>query len=141
VFYGVGFSGFSYILDVIVADTSSLKNRALAFAFASSPYIATTFAGPAAAESFLNNSTWQWAFGCFAILTPIVAAPVYWILWSNAQKARKFGVLQKTPSGRTTMQSIWHYVIEFDGMCSPRAPRNASYIARADISTSIQRLV
>jgi MFS family permease len=115
VFYNVGFSGFSYVLDVVVADTSSLKNRALAFAFASSPYIATTFAGPSAAESFLEHSTWQWAFGCFAILTPVVAAPVFIILWVNAQKAKKIGVLKKTASGRSSLQSIWHYIIEFDG--------------------------
>jgi MFS family permease len=119
VFYSVGFSGFSYVLDVVVADTSSLKNRALAFAFASSPYIATTFAGPSAAESFLEHSTWQWAFGCFAILTPVVAAPVFIILWTNAQKAKKLGVLTKTASGRSPLQSVWHYLIEFDGEWNP----------------------
>jgi MFS family permease len=115
VFYSVGTSGFLYVLDVIIADTSSLRNRALAYAFASSPYIATTFAGPAMAEKFLENSSWQWAFGTFAILTPVVAAPVMVILLTNAKKAKNFGVMQRQPSGRTALQSVWHYIIEFDG--------------------------
>ena len=46
VFYWVGENGIAYVLDVFIADTSSLKWRGLMFAFSNSPYIATTFAGP-----------------------------------------------------------------------------------------------
>jgi hypothetical protein len=38
VFYWVGFNGIAYVMDVVVADTSSLKTRALVFAFATTPY-------------------------------------------------------------------------------------------------------
>lgn len=46
VFYSVGFGGMIYSVDVITADSSSLKHRSLAFAFTSSPYMITAFAGP-----------------------------------------------------------------------------------------------
>jgi MFS family permease len=105
----------SYVLSVVVADTSSLSNRALAFAYTSSPYIATAFAGPAAAESFYNTSGWRWAFGCFTIITPVISLPIFAILWLHQRKAVKLGVLVRQPSGRTIFQSIWHYFIEFDG--------------------------
>lgn len=59
VFYWVGMNGVGYVLDVFIADTSSLQWRALLFAFTTSPYIATTFAGPAAANSFLKTSGWR----------------------------------------------------------------------------------
>ncbi|CAL3963207.1 unnamed protein product [Diplocarpon coronariae] len=36
-------SGMAYVRDVFMADTSSLKNRALVFAFSTTPYIATPF--------------------------------------------------------------------------------------------------
>lgn len=118
VFYTVGHSGFSYILDIIIADTSSLKDRALAFAFANSPYIATTFAGPAAAQWFLQHSSWQTAFGLFAVLTPLVAVPVFVVLQTNANKAKKLGMLKQVQTDRDWSESFWHFAIEFDGMVS-----------------------
>lgn len=49
----------TYIIGVIIADTSSLKNRALAFAFSYSPVLITIWAGPAAASSFYDTSGWH----------------------------------------------------------------------------------
>jgi MFS family permease len=39
VFYWVGMNGIAYVLDVFIADTSSLKYRGLLFAFSNSPYV------------------------------------------------------------------------------------------------------
>ncbi|EAW12138.1 putative MFS siderophore iron transporter [Aspergillus clavatus NRRL 1] len=136
VFYSVGFAGIIFSIDVITIDTSSLRDRGLAFAFTSSPYIITAFAGPAAAEQFYE-SNWRWAYGCFAIVLPVMATPMFVLLrWAygcfaivlpvmatpmfvllrwNRSKAKKMGVLQeREPSGRTWIQSIIFYVIEFD---------------------------
>ena len=55
VFYWVGFDGIAYVLDVFIADTSTLKYRGLMFAFSTSPYIATTFAGPGSGGEFLRR--------------------------------------------------------------------------------------
>ena len=109
----------TYVLDVFIADTSSLKNRAWLFAFSTCPYIANTFAGPAAADSFYKNSTWRWAFGTFAIVIPVISAPVVIIFIRGRRKAEALGYLRKQSSGRTLPQSILHYLIEFDGMHSP----------------------
>ncbi|KAJ6099889.1 hypothetical protein N7467_001424 [Penicillium canescens] len=114
VFYSIGFGGMTYCVDVITADISTLKNRALAFAFTSSPYIITAFAGPKAAESFYEKISWRWGFGCFAIIFPIVAAPLFFILKVNLRKAKIDGLLHNEPTGRTVLQSIWHYTKEFD---------------------------
>ena len=114
-FYNLGFRGMTYCVDVITADASKLKNRGLAYAFTSSPYIITAFAGPKAAEDFYNNISWRWGFGCFAIIFPVVAAPLYFILKFNLRKAEKQGILAHEKSGRTLLQSIWYYTREFDG--------------------------
>lgn len=114
-------TGMSYVLSVVVADTSSLKNRAIAFAFTSCPYIATAFAGPTAAESFFNTSGFRWAFGCFAIVTPVMSLPIFVLLWLHQRKAARLGLLVSEPSGRKWWQSVWHYTVEFDGklfLCS-----------------------
>ena len=117
VFYTIGFGGMIYCVDVITADASSLKHRGLAFAFTSSPYIITAFAGPKSAEGFYNNvKNWRWGFGAFAIIVPFVAAPLFIILKMNLKKAKREGVLTREKSGRNIFQSIVFYIHEFDGM-------------------------
>ncbi|RKF73651.1 Siderophore iron transporter mirB [Golovinomyces cichoracearum] len=115
VFYWVGFDGMGYVMDVFMADTSSPKNRALVFAFSTTPYIITTFIGPRAAASFLRTSGWPWAYGVFAIITPVITIPLLYILYQNERKARKSGLLIKEKSDRTPMESISYYFFEFDG--------------------------
>ncbi|KAA8643826.1 hypothetical protein EYZ11_008908 [Aspergillus tanneri] len=114
VFYSIGFAGMIFSIDVITADTSSLRDRGLAFAFTSSPYIITAYAGPKAAEGFYA-ANWRWAYGCFSIILPVFAVPMFALLRYNRSKAKKRGFLQpKEDSGRTWMQSIIYYIIQFD---------------------------
>ncbi|KAL1749002.1 major facilitator superfamily domain-containing protein [Schizophyllum fasciatum] len=114
VFYGIGFAGMIFCVDVITADTSSLKSRGLAFAFTSSPYIITAYAGSKASEHFAATN-WRWGFGIFAIVLPFVALPLLVTLQYNKRKAAKQGLVEiKEKSGRTFIQSIVYYVIEFD---------------------------
>lgn len=106
----------NFVLDVLVADTSKLRNRALLLAVMSAPFLATTFAGPAAAEDFLLGIGWRWAYGTLAIIIPFSAIPVLWILLYTRKEARKRFPAAVRDSGRTWSQSVMHYAIEFDGM-------------------------
>jgi MFS family permease len=115
VFYSIGFGGLIYSIDVITADVSKLKNRGLAYAFTSSPYIITAFAGPNVSDKFYYNLSWRWGFGCFAIILPFVAAPLFIILKLHLRKAENRGLLIRERSGRTLLKNIWHYTQEFDG--------------------------
>lgn len=114
VFYNIGFSGMTFAIDVITADTSRLRDRGLAYAFTSSPYIITAYGGPAAAEKFYA-SNWRWGYGAFAIILPVFATPMVGILVHAKNEAAKQGLLpKKVASGRTFLQSVWFYLIEFD---------------------------
>ncbi|RWA03915.1 hypothetical protein EKO27_g11190 [Xylaria grammica] len=114
VFYTAGTSGMTYCVDVITSDASKLKNRALAFAFTSSPYIITAFAGPKASSRFQATVGWRWGFGAFAIIFPIVSFPLFFVLKINIRKAKKEGTLIVEKPHRTIFQTIWHYIKEFD---------------------------
>ncbi|GLI79151.1 hypothetical protein PoHVEF18_007479 [Penicillium ochrochloron] len=118
VFYSLGFGGMTYCVDVITADASMLKSRGLAYAFTSSPYIITAFAGSKAADDALgdNGIGLRWPFGIFAIIFPLVASPLYCVLKYNIRKAVKEGHVVKASSRRIILQSIWFYIIEFDAM-------------------------
>ncbi|KAI0431337.1 major facilitator superfamily domain-containing protein [Xylaria sp. FL1042] len=114
VFYTIGTSGMTYCVDVLTADASKLKNRGLAYAFTSSPYIITAFAGPKASSEFYANVGWRWGFGAFSIIFPIVSAPLYFILKFNIRKAKIQGTLVEKKNNRTILQTIWYYIMEFD---------------------------
>lgn len=76
----------------------------------------TAFAGSRAAAAFLENVNWRWGFGCFAIIVPVVAAPLFIRLKLSLRKAEKEGRFVKEKSGRTLWQSLKKVIIEFDGM-------------------------
>ncbi|KAI0156366.1 siderophore iron transporter mirB [Xylariaceae sp. FL1272] len=117
VFYWVGYNGISYCISVFVADTSSLKNRGFMLAFTSSPYLITVWVTGRLANAIYFGPGFRWGFGIWAILTPFILAPLWYLFWSNQNKAIKSGVLVREKSGRTTFQSIKYYFFEFDIVC------------------------
>ncbi|KAI1000501.1 MFS siderochrome iron transporter 1 [Podosphaera aphanis] len=114
VFYWVGFDGMAYVMDVLMADTSNLENRALIFAFSTTPYIITTFIGPHIASIYLRTSGWPWAYGTFAIITPVITLPLLYTMGQSERKARRTGILSQSKGTRTITQSMKYYFIEFD---------------------------
>ncbi|KAL2145708.1 hypothetical protein VTI28DRAFT_6403 [Corynascus sepedonium] len=114
VFYWVGYNGITYSITVFIADTSALKNRALMFGFASSPYIITVWIGGPLANAFYNGPGFRWGFGAFAIITPAICSPLLALFYVNYRKARAAGLIPDRKSDRTWLQSLKHYAIEFD---------------------------
>ncbi|KAL4926555.1 major facilitator superfamily domain-containing protein [Aspergillus undulatus] len=87
----VGNNGILYTLTVLVAESSSLRNRGLIQALVSSPNLFTFFlAGPVTA-AFLNGPGWRWLFGLFTVLVPCVTAPLFALMLNNHRKAQKSG--------------------------------------------------
>ncbi|PSN59751.1 putative siderophore-dependent iron transporter [Corynespora cassiicola Philippines] len=114
VFYSIGFAGVIYTVAVLAADVTSLRNRGIAFAFTSSPYMITAFAGSKAAEAFLLHVNWRWGFGSFAIIVPVVSFPLFILLRVNIRKAQKFAIFEKPAKEGTLMQRVWKNFIAFD---------------------------
>jgi MFS family permease len=116
VLYWIGYNGISYVVGIFVADTSKLRNRAFYFAFVSSPYIATVWITGPMANSILNTIGFRWGFGIFTIITPIVTLPLYFLFQYNYSKAKKQGLIVEEKSGRTALQSLHYYWVQFDGV-------------------------
>ncbi|KAF2970320.1 hypothetical protein GQX73_g3179 [Xylaria multiplex] len=114
--YWVGHIGMNYVITIMLADMTSLKNRLIIFGIQSTPHIATVFAGSRIAELFYTHAHLRWAFGAFAIILVAFSAPVCAVfIWSD-RKARKQGLIQPRNSGRTAWESIKYYVVEFDAV-------------------------
>jgi hypothetical protein len=88
--------GVSYCLTVFIADTSTLKNRALMLSFATSPYVITTWLGGPISQSVLQGPGWRWAFGIFTIIIPVVVIPLAALFLWNDRKAKKLGLISST---------------------------------------------
>ena len=119
VFYWVGMNGMGYVLDIFIADTSLMKNRLIWIAITMSPYICNSFAGPALAMKILNEMTWRWGYGLFAIITPIMCIPFWIIFWIMNRRAKSMGTVVVSESGRKFHQSAMFWGREFDGTSRP----------------------
>ncbi|KAL6228919.1 hypothetical protein BDW75DRAFT_246199 [Aspergillus navahoensis] len=116
VFWTVGNNALLYTVGIFIADTTALQNRALMTALASSPTIATIWLGGPISEAFLDGPGWEWCYGFFSILIPILCLPLFGLLVRNSRKARKEGVFVVEESSRTALQSFLHYCREFDAI-------------------------
>ena len=116
VFYTVGNNGLQYSLSVFVADTSSLRNRGLMQAFATSPNLITCWLAGPISSAYLKGSGWRWCFGTFTIIIPAITLPLFGLLSYNYYKAKKQGLVPERESQRTVWQSFLYYCREFDAV-------------------------
>ncbi|KAF3041761.1 hypothetical protein E8E12_009085 [Didymella heteroderae] len=114
ILYWVGHIGLLYVVDVMCADITSLKNRMIIYGINETPRIAATFAGPELVNDFVYGPGWRWAFGAFIIILVACSVPAMALMLFMYRKARKAGYAQKQRSGRSLIQSLTHYAIEFD---------------------------
>ncbi|KAF6803863.1 siderophore iron transporter [Colletotrichum musicola] len=100
VFYSVGSQGISYTITIFIADTSSLRSRPLALAFATSPYIFLTWAAAPISESLLKPGGigWRWGLAMWSIVAPVVIGPLILLFIWNQHKARKMGIIENRGS-------------------------------------------
>ncbi|KAM5342097.1 hypothetical protein ACJ41O_015128 [Fusarium nematophilum] len=114
VFFWTGMNGIGYVLNIFMADTTTLKNRMILFGFTNTPYISNTFAGPSAAQAFLDGSTWRWGYGAFAIIIPVILTPLIAIFTIQLRRAEERGLYVKEKSNCTVWESIKYWVVELD---------------------------
>lgn len=114
VFYWVGYNGLDYSLSIFLADTTSLRNRGLIFAYSSSPYIVTTWLSGPISQAFLEGPGFRWGFGSFAIITPVITSPLFFLFMYYNKKAKKLGVIRPRESRGNFYETVIHYGREFD---------------------------
>lgn len=114
VFSLTGAQAVSYCITIFIADTSSLMNRPLMLAFATSPYIVTTWVGGPIADSVIAGPGWRWGFGIWAIVTPVVVVPLIALFLVKQKTAEKAGLLARREKKPITAKSIIDYCIEVD---------------------------
>ncbi|KAI1510543.1 Siderophore iron transporter mirb [Pyrenophora tritici-repentis] len=114
VIYWSGMNGVDYVFNIFIADTSLMQNRLIWMAFTGFPYIINTFAGPAVGQAYLDRLNWRWGYITFVILTPLFSLAFWLVFFLMGRRAKKMGVIKREKIGRTVLQSIRFWCIEFD---------------------------
>lgn len=109
VLYATGQTGLQVLIQVFIADTSTLVNRALISTISDIPFLFTFWAGPPIAEAVLPN--WRLGYGVWAIVLPGCFLPLAITLAINQRKAAKRGLLPPSPfkgrSAGAVLKNLW----------------------------------
>lgn len=94
VIYQVGFTMIILLLEVVIADITSTRARLFFSYIPALPFIINTWVSGNIAETTMNNTTWHWGIGMFAIIYPVCAIPLILSLLIVTRRAKKSGVLE-----------------------------------------------
>lgn len=112
VFYSAGQTGLQILIQIFIADTSDLLNRALIVTLPDVPFLVNVWIGPPLADTILRRLDWRWGYGIWAVVLPVAFLPLALILFINQRKAAKRGLLPPSPfKGQTRWQvakSLWY---------------------------------
>lgn len=110
--------------QVFIADTTKLINRGIwASLIEAICVIPVLYIGTIIGESMLNNSTWRWGYGMWALIVPVMSIPLVFILFHHQRRSkaklgsasRTIGVLGGVPASASLMRKLVHVVwIELD---------------------------
>lgn len=123
----VGDAGLDLVCNILAADVSPLQWRGLATAAVDSPYIVFAWVGANVGGDILDSGNWRWGYGMYAIMMPVLIAPICAVLHIADRKAAKAGVLSINASSHQArlaagveserlsyFQLIWNFIIRAD---------------------------
>ncbi|ODV60908.1 MFS general substrate transporter [Ascoidea rubescens DSM 1968] len=121
IFEGTGDVAYAVMQQVFIADTTNLINRGFWSSLPESiTTIPTLYLGSIVAESVLENSTFRWGYGMWAIILPFTLLPLIMLMVVMERKAKKEGIAKNVkiwktlPDGSLT-KKIYHLLwIELD---------------------------
>ncbi|KAE9400252.1 drug:h+ antiporter, partial [Gymnopus androsaceus JB14] len=80
------------LMQIIIADITTLEWRGLINGLSSLPFIVNSFIGPNIATAVLEAVGWRWGYGMFVILVPLCLSPlILTLLWAE-RKAKLLGL-------------------------------------------------
>ncbi|KAI9300230.1 hypothetical protein BJ944DRAFT_136303, partial [Cunninghamella echinulata] len=110
VLWTMGFRGFQLLFEIICSDVSSLRNRVLFSYITRLPVLINTWISGNITALVMNNSSWRWGVGAWAIIVPVLTIPIYFSLYLSKRNAKKQGIVTKAPS-IFTGKNIWENMI------------------------------
>jgi len=98
VLYQIGYTSVILLVEVIIADVTSLRSRLFFSYIPALPFIINTWVSGNITAAVLGHTTWKWGIGMWCIIYPACALPLMITLFVVGRRARKQGVLDKYKS-------------------------------------------
>ncbi|KAL2072411.1 hypothetical protein VTL71DRAFT_11754 [Oculimacula yallundae] len=103
VLYQVGYTCVILLVEVIIADITSMRSRVFFSYIPATPFIINTWVSGDVTQAVLKATTWRWGIGMWCIIYPVCALPLMLALFLAGRRARKNGVLE---SYKSTFQML-----------------------------------
>lgn len=117
IFYSAGFTGLQILIQIFIADTSDLLNRALLSSLPDVPFLVTVWVGAPIANSILAHTTWRWGYGLWTIVLLAAFLPLALALFLNTRKAARLLLLPPSSwNGQSVAGGLKHLWYELDIM-------------------------
>ncbi|KAF2867730.1 siderochrome-iron transporter-like protein Sit1 [Massariosphaeria phaeospora] len=101
--YQVGYTCVILLVEVIIADTTSLRSRVFFSYIPAAPFIINTWVSGDISGAVLLHSNWRWGIGMWCIIYTACSLPLIISLWWVGRKAKKAGALDNYKSPYQTL--------------------------------------
>ena len=98
VLYQVGYTCVILLVEVIIADTTSMRARVFFSYIPALPFIINTWISGNVTQSVIGATNWRWGIGMWCIIYPVCALPLLSALYYVGWKAKRNGVLDSYKS-------------------------------------------
>ena len=115
--YQVGYTGLMLLIEVLIADVTSLQNRVLFSFVPALPFLINTWVSGDIAQVTSEHAGWRWGIGMWCIILPVCAVPLFLPIFMAKRRAAAQGKLpprRQPDDNRTTAQRLIGLVEEID---------------------------
>ena len=89
IIYQVGYTCIVLMMEVLIADLSSMRARVFFSYIPAIPFLVNTWISGNVTSAVLANTSWRWGIGMWAIIYPIASVPLLGLLYHIEHKAAK----------------------------------------------------
>ncbi|KAJ5925256.1 hypothetical protein N7454_007895 [Penicillium verhagenii] len=99
VLYQLGYTGIVLLVEIIIADITSMRSRVFFSYLPATPFIINTWISGYITSAVVNNKDgWRWGIGMWCIIYSVCSLPLLWTLFYTSRRAEKAGALEHHPS-------------------------------------------
>ncbi|KAK1998618.1 major facilitator superfamily transporter [Colletotrichum falcatum] len=89
ILYQIGWTCIVLLLEVLVADFSSMRSRVFFSYIPAIPFVFNTWISGNVTAAVLRVMSWRWGIGMWAIILPVCSIPLLTSLYSIGRRSRK----------------------------------------------------
>lgn len=117
VLYTIGYAMIQIMLEVLIADVTTIRSRVFWSFLPAVPFIINTWVSGDINSAIIGDYTtklwmWRWGFGMWCLILPVMSLPLIGILAWLQFKAHKTGLLKNHPTVFGMRKNMKSFIVE-----------------------------